>query len=204
MSVITEIKKHLFTCPDGSQLLLEITKAQLIHNTQVQDILKQRRGGGTNGRMYKAKRHVKTQPIDSYLMDKPKGIWLMEFNFKAYPSVEEKRHYGYIVYDQKKKQIKELFCDCKDFFYRLYAPFVKNRLAKWNLDWQYSQPVPPPASFATPIDAISFKKKWATGDKKFTKRLVKPHNRQWTKQTNMNGDLYICKHLVALMGWLEG
>jgi len=97
------------------------------------------------------------------------GITRYHYNFKTKPSVEGKRHWGYVDVDEKDGDIKKVWCDCKDFSYRLWAPYVKRRLSNWSLP------------------------------NKYQKRMPFDHNHDWTKETNPNGKIYVCKHLYALL-----
>lgn len=117
------------------------------------------------GRIKRAKTEIRHTP--PRVTDIGDGYERLEYNFKANPSTEFKRHWGYV--DAKGNNVKEVFCDCKDFFYRLYAPMVKKGLATWDL---------PP---------------------KFKNRLTKRPNRAWTNTTNPEGKLFVCKHLYALI-----
>jgi hypothetical protein len=76
-----------------------------------------------------------------------------------------KGHRGYIVYYKSNHRIKHMFCDCKDFFYRLYAPYVNAGLSTWDIDSRYK------------------------------KYMHQQHNKEWTKDTNPAGKIFICKHL---------
>lgn len=167
---------------EGEELFLEIKSKNLLRNTDP-------------GRKERAKNDVRTKPIRSTLYDRAKNLWFIEYDFRAYPSVENKRHWGYIMYDDNKSDIKEMFCDCKDFFYRLYAPMVKKKLANWNLDWQFKQN--PNKEAKNPSEKIT-DRRWVSKENKFKKRIIKPHNHKWTVQTNPDGKIYVCKHLAAL------
>jgi hypothetical protein len=142
-------------------MLNEIHVQKLISNTD-------------EGRKFRAKKHVKTTPVKAWkLFDDPNNrLWMMEYNVKAYPSTEGKRHYGYIIFDNKTKDIKELWCSCKDYYYRLHATMVKNKLAKW------TQELP----------------------EKYPKKAPMIHNRKFTIKTNPTGKLYLCKHLISVIG----
>lgn len=119
------------------------------------------------GRIKRAKTEIRTQP--PRVIDSPtEGYERLEYNFKAFPSTEFKRHWGYA--DVRGTDVHELFCDCKDFFYRLYAPMVKAGLATWDLPSKYKG------------------------------RVIGTHNKEWTKDTNPDGTLFVCKHLYALLG----
>ena len=121
-------------------------------------------------RIRRAVEEVRTRPPNISKVED--GMNMLEYNFKAYPSTEFKRHWGYLVYDPTNMDVKEMFCDCKDFFYRLYAPMVKAGVARWDL---------------------------GNRDIKYVMRLVKRPNRQWTVITNPTGELFVCKHLYALL-----
>jgi hypothetical protein len=78
-------------------------------------------------------------------------------------------HHGYIAYNASNRNIKQVFCDCKDFFFRLYAPYVSAEFATFDLDKPYSD------------------------------YLIKKHNTKWTDETNPKGTLFLCKHLYRAM-----
>jgi hypothetical protein len=149
-------------------LLLEINKNKLIRATD-------------RGRIWRSKHQVRTRPLTATMIDEKTKTWMLEYNFKSYPSTEEKRHWGYILYNQPNKDITQIFCDCRDFFFRLWAPYNKAKLANYNNYPMYAK----------------YKNKgrdtWPT-----------PHNKQWTVETNPSGKLYLCKHLAAaLTGYVE-
>lgn len=123
-----------------------------------------------DGRIHRAINDIKTHRRQLRFRVDNNGNNVLEYDFRANPSTEFRNHWGYVIY--KNDDIKELFCCCKDFFYRLYAPLVKNKLATW------------------------------TPPKKFIMRMKKfngVHNKEWTKIRNPTGDLYVCKHLYALI-----
>lgn len=97
------------------------------------------------------------------------GLVKIEYNFKANPTIENKRHWGYVLYDEKNKEIKELYCDCLDHAFRQRYSFVKNNLGTWNLDSKYQ------------------------------KREPFVHNQEPAKITNPDNKLYVCKHLYQLL-----
>lgn len=165
MSIITNIENILevprkITLSEEVNLLLEIKVNRLMNNTD-------------KGRIYRGIHQVRTRPINGTIVDKNRQIWMLEYNFKAYPSTEQKRHYGYVLYEDPKKDIIQVFCDCLDFWYRLHAPFVRKKLATWNLPLLYKN-----------------KQKMANPT---------PHTKQWTIVRNPSGNLYCCKHLYALL-----
>lgn len=95
---------------------------------------------------------------------------------KSKPSSENRGHKGYADISSDKKYVSQVYCTCKDFFYRLYAPFVASGLATWNV----------PSKF-----------------KNNQKKNISPagHNKKWTKQTNPDGKLFLCKHLWAFLAY---
>jgi len=97
------------------------------------------------------------------------GYKILEYAAVSDPTSEHKVHHGYIVYFQPNGKVKSVFCDCRDFFYKLYAPYVKAGLATFNLD------------------------------KKYKDYLAAQHNKKWTNKTNPDGKLYLCKHLYKVM-----
>jgi hypothetical protein len=101
--------------------------------------------------------------------DAGNGLTRIEYNFKAKPSIEQKRQYGYIIYDEKDNDIKQIYCSCKDWAYRLYYPMVQNDLATWDLDTKYKDKAP----------------------------FV--HNQKPTIISNPTEKIYICKHLYQLL-----
>jgi len=135
-----------------NQYLTELDRSSFITNTDAD-------------RLRRAREEVRTRPPQIIAQDD--GAERMEYNVKADPSEEKKRHHGYIVYDGD--DIKEVFCDCKDFSYRLYSPLVRKNLAIWNLN------------------------------RKYQKRMPIDHNREWTDETNPQGKIFVCKHLAAMM-----
>lgn len=172
MSLIIEIKSILdypeLTFSEEMDLLLEIKKNRIMNNTDKR-------------RVQRAMWEVRTRPLTATMVDDKNKIWLLEYNFKSFPSSEEKRHWGYILYDQPKKDVTQLFCDCRDFFFRLQAPYVKHKLANYNNYPMYAK------------YKRRSKDTWPT-----------PHNKQWTIKTNPSGNLYCCKHLyAALKGYVE-
>lgn len=97
------------------------------------------------------------------------GLVKIEYNFKANPTIENKRQYGYVIYDEKDKDIKQMYCSCLDHNFRQYYANVQNDLATWDLD------------------------------KKYQKKAPFIHNREPSKITNPDNKLYVCKHLYQLL-----
>jgi len=122
------------------------------------------------GRVKRARQDIKTHRRNIRVSEDNEGNEIIEFDFRADPSTEFRSHWGYVIHDGD--DIKQLFCDCKDAFYRLYAPWVKAGIATWDLPPKY---------------------------KKRMEKFIKPHNKEWTKMTNKAGVLYVCKHLYALL-----
>jgi hypothetical protein len=125
-------------------------------------------------RIEKARREIrKNQPRVRTLDD---GTEMMEYTFKAYDAPgltsnhdDKQPQHGYLIYNPENLDIINLWCSCSDFFYRLWYPLVTVGLATWNIPSKY---------------------------KRFQQ---KEHNKQPTKRTNPNEDIYVCKHLYALI-----
>jgi hypothetical protein len=153
-------------------LLREMDKEDLMNNTDPK-------------RVERARKELRTRPPKVTVMDD--GIERVEYNFKANPTVEFRNHWGYC--DHKDDDIVELFCDCKDFFFRLYAPLVKAGIAKYKV----------PPKFVKRGNMLNGLPLAAPPPKSTGYGGILPHNKQWTKKTNPNGTLYVCKHLYALL-----
>lgn len=138
------------------QFLEEIAKEQLISNTD-------------EARIQRAIKQLRLNPPKVFEVDE--DTERLEYNFKFKPSTEFKRHWGFVEYNTNTEDITRVWCDCKDWFYRLWAPYVQAGLSSWE-------------------DNLP---------KRFQKRPVKSHNHEWTKETNPNGSLFVCKHLIALL-----
>jgi len=50
---------------------------------------------------------------------------------KAKPSRDKKRQKGYLIH--KNGDVKQMFCSCSDFYYRLYDALVQQDLATYDL-----------------------------------------------------------------------
>jgi hypothetical protein len=146
-------------------LFEEIDAAKLLSNTD-------------EGRMNRGRFNIKKcQHVIKDDEGKLKNVEKIEFNVKANPSTEQRNHIGYVIYDPKTHMVYELYCCCQDFQYKIFAPMVKNKLAKWDIAPKYK------AKEIERIKAGGFGK----------------HNRQWTKKTNPSGKLYVCKHLAHIL-----
>ena len=95
----------------------------------------------------------------------------MEYNFKSFPSTEQKRQWGYIIYDPETKDIREAYCTCADYHFRLRAPYVRAKIG-------------PQRGKLPPKYKNTRARKWAW-------------NGEWTKKTNPQGKIFTCKHLAA-------
>jgi hypothetical protein len=151
---------------DDVELLLEKTfqptkytgkmrKSQLLGNTDVR-------------RKWRARNQVRTKPPSVVIFED--RVEMLEYNVKAYPSTEKKRHWGYIIYDPKTKEIKQLYCSCKDFAYRLFKPMEK---AGMLIHKQI------PAKYIIHASVIPTK--------------------AWTVKTNPEGKLFVCKHICSIL-----
>lgn len=137
-------------------ILLEIKKTEIINKTD-------------DGRINRAIKQLRLNPPQVIGLEN--DLERLQYNFKFKPSTEFKRHWGFVEYDSKTKNIIRVWCDCKDFGYRLWAPYVKAGLA----DWENDLP------------------------KRYKKRPTFKHNHSWTDETNPLGILYGCKHIIALL-----
>lgn len=133
-----------------------ISKDQLFLNTD-------------DGRKFRGETQVKNRRSPNSLTAGKPELERLDYIVKAKPSIEKKTHHGYIDFDPETNEIHEMFCDCKDYFFRLAAPLVKADLATWDLE------------------------------KKYKKRMIKPHNKEWTNITNPSGKLFVCKHLYFIL-----
>jgi hypothetical protein len=141
-----------------NNIILEISKNKLLSNTDAP-------------RKFRSKSQVRTRPPKVTELDD--GIEFIEYQFRAYPSTQNMRHWGYILYDNEKKDIREGYCDCKDFAFRLFRPYQRAKLLN--------------------PDKIP---------KKYLDHAATIPTRQWTKKTNPKGKIYLCKHMVSLMNYL--
>jgi hypothetical protein len=143
------------------KILLEIKPAVLMRNTDA-------------GRINRAKTQVRTNPVNFVKLDD--GNWIYEYNFKSYPSTEEKRHWGYVIVDGgTKREILECFCDCKDWHFRQRYVMKKAKLFDdKNMPIKYKNRVPAAVVNKPPV------------------------------KTNPMGIKYFCKHQYALMPYVTG
>jgi hypothetical protein len=119
-------------------------------------------------RLRKAEEEVRKNPPT--VADFVDGTERLEYNFKSYPSVEMKRHKGYIIH--KEGVVEKMYCDCKDFYYRLWAPLVEAGLSSYTLS------------------------------SKYLTASARAHTQEWTNTTNPDGNLFVCKHLAAMRQYL--
>lgn len=148
----------------GSIYPIEILQKKFINEIAFKDLI----DNTDLERLRKADREVRTKPPTVH--DMGNGYEKLVFNFKAYPSKKDERHKGYLIHIDG--EVKEMFCDCPDFFYRLYEPLVKAGLARYDLS-----------------DMFKY-------------LLIKPHNEHPPRETNPTGKLFVCKHLAALRSYL--
>ena len=139
--------------------LNEVKKAALISQTD-------------NGRKFRSKYQVRVNPPRAIGFDD--GNEFVEGNTKAYPSTENKRHYCYLIHNPKTREIKQLWCSCKDFNYRLMVPYERAGLAK---------------RADVPMN--------------YQKQAAFQPNRNWTVKTNPTGKKFLCKHLLALSNYIN-
>lgn len=101
------------------------------------------------------------------------GLMRLEYRVKSNPSTEKKSHWGYIEFTENNKSISKAWCSCRDFAYRLWAPYVESDLSNWDLINKYK--------------------------KREKERQPYPHTQEWTIETNPSGKMYTCKHLYKIM-----
>jgi len=121
-----------------------------------------------NGRRTRADRQVRTNPprVTDY------GDYeMLHYNFKAYPSREQKRHKGYMIHNHG--DVQQVFCDCKDFLFRLYYVLEKGEMATYDLPKEYQRLLP--HSFKAEPPEI----------------------------TNTQNEIFLCKHLLALKRYVN-
>jgi hypothetical protein len=139
------------------EYLTEISKRELLSKTD-------------KDRIQKAVKNMSVRPPKIKELDS--GLERIEYNAKMNPpklSTEKKNHRGYIDYDPKTKDIKQMYCDCKSFNYEVYQPMVKADLATWDLPKFYKRRIP-------------FK-----------------NNKEAPVEKNPDNTIYVCKHLAAVL-----
>ena len=97
-----------------------------------------------------------------------KGYKIIEYSVLADPTIENRIHHGYVVYFASNRKVREVWCDCKDYFFRLYYVYVKAGISTYNLDAAY---------------------------KRF---MVAPIEKRPPVETNPSGRLFACKHLLHI------
>jgi len=155
MDLIDYLLENSSSMEEDLRLLNEYSLKKLVNQTD-------------NGRRTRADRQVRTQPprVTDY------GDYeMVHFNFKAYPSREQKRHKGYMIH--KDGDVQQVFCDCKDFLFRLYYVMEKGGLATYDLPDDYGRLVPP--NFKPEPPEI----------------------------TNTKHDVFLCKHLLAVRRYVN-
>lgn len=86
-------------------------------------------------RLRKAEREVRTTPPKVFTLKN--DYEMIKFNVKAFPSREDKRHKGYIIHDNG--DVKQLYCDCIDFFFRMFRDLINAGLATTDLPKEYKE-----------------------------------------------------------------
>jgi hypothetical protein len=127
-------------------------------------------------RLRKAENEVRTKPPIS--VDMGKGKEKLEFNFKSKPTTEGKRHKGYLIH--KDGKVIEVYCNCADFFYRLWEPLFKKGLSRYNPMLKYGR-------YDPRVHAPSYEKQ---------------HSQEPPVVMNPDGKLHVCKHLAALKNYI--
>lgn len=127
-------------------------------------------------RLRKAENEMKTKPPT--VIDMGKGKSKLEFNFKANPSSEKKRHKGYLIH--KDGEAVELYCNCADFYYRIWWVMRQKGFARYNPMLKYGR-------YDPRTHAPSYDEK---------------HTQDPPEVTNPTGKLFVCKHLAALKDYI--
>ena len=108
---------------------------------------------------------------------------MVSYSVKSNENTEKKNEHGgqkgYIVYNASNRNVKRVWCSCKDFFYRLWAPYAQADFSTFDLDKPYSE-------------YVAKHKNKETGE-------LEAHNKDWTDETNPEGTLFLCKHLYRAM-----
>ena len=96
---------------------------------------------------------------------------MVSYRVKSQEETEKKSggHVGYVVYNASNRNVKQVWCSCKDFFFRLWAPYASAEFATFDIEKPYAD------------------------------HVKKKHNREWTNETNPEGTLFLCKHLYRAM-----
>ena len=173
-------------------VVLEHAKSKVVRLDEVKkapprgiktDVLLANTGRLSPDRVNRGMREVRTNPPKITGAQELAGqkYFRAEYNFKSVPSVEFRRQWGYADVSKDKKFTKELYCTCKDFYYRLYAPYIASGLSTWDL--------PPKFKANRSANIVSKSKNNKT-----------PVN-TWTDKTNPDGKLFLCKHLWAFLAY---
>jgi hypothetical protein len=120
-------------------------------------------------RLQKAEKQVRTTPPKSFKLKN--DFEMLKFNVKAFPSKENARHKGYIIHDES-GDVKQVFCDCKDFFHRMYKNLINTGMATLDLPSEYK------GVFA------------------------KYNNKQPPEVAYHPDDSYICKHIASMKKYM--
>jgi hypothetical protein len=129
---MTLIESKLLYIFEGVELypITVLTKPELFLEYTIDELMDE----GGKDRMERARRHVRTQP-PKVIKTSDDGFETLEFNFKSFPSTSGKRAQGYV--EHKGREIREMYCSCEDFFYRIWYKAVDMGIAKWDIDKKY-------------------------------------------------------------------
>lgn len=135
------------------------------------------------------------------IIDKPvkylalaNGFIRLQYECRGNPSLQyrhgEDYHWGYV--DFKGDEISEVFCSCRDFFYRIYYHMSKRyKLSKWRLTGRYKSKM-----LKSVGNTYNVKRRH---DAPVHYRPEGPY-----KWTNAEGDLFVCKHLYDALNRFIG
>jgi hypothetical protein len=148
-----------------------------------------------NGRGYRGLNNIKRGKTWYYRTEE--HLDFLSFNFLADPTLQHKHHYGYVIWNERAKTrpIREVYCDCSDFQFRMYYPFVQKGFAKWGVEKKYANNTT--RTLISPdgkIIQIPFK------------HNQKPGGTRGKPSINISPNkLYVCKHLYhAIREYIVG
>lgn len=132
---------------------------------------------------YRSQKRIIDKPV-KYMALK-NGFIRLQYECRGDPSLQyrhgENMHWGYV--DFRNDEISEVFCSCRDFFYRVYYHMAtRYKLSKWRLTGRYK-----PKMLASVGSSYNAKRRHDAP--------VHPRQEGPYRWTNKEGDLFLCKHL---------
>jgi hypothetical protein len=105
---------------------------------------------------------------------KGKELERLDYIVKAKNSTEKKTHWGFVDVDPTTNNIEKLWCSCLDFALRFQVPFYKKGMSLIDVEPKYHK-------------------------QELIRKGIHKNNGNWTKKTNPDGDLSLCKHLYFVI-----